>query len=625
LEGIPQIRAVFRRLFGELSEAQIEAVVQQGRVRGVLGGEQLIRQGDAGTSLFVLLSGRLRVSQGAGEDAVVIRDIAPGDSVGEMSLLSTQRRSASVHAVRDSRVLELDSAQFQRVGRDHPQILSNLAGVVIRRLEGGADVSGAVRTECNVVVLAAGPGVSLHRFVDSLQRVLAPHGATCQVDEAAFAAAQPAAGARSPTELTDATGRWLTEVEGRHRFVLFPVQDGESAWAQTCVRQADRVLIVADASDPVAVSRSEAALLQGDGPTRPRRSLVLLHPESTDCPEGTRAWLAPRSVADHHHLRRDRVGDFERLARFLSGCSVGLVLSGGGCRGFAFVGGLRALTEADVPIDMIGGTSIGAIVAAQYARFQDPEAVYWSNRYMADHDRFTREYTLPLISLLSGKSFDRTIERECIGRDIEDMWIPFFCVSANLSQAAEVVHRRGSLWRAVRASASIPGLLPPVQDGDSILIDGGVFNNLPGDVMRRHGARLVVAMDASPEVDLQQSGDALPSPWQVVMHRVLPGLDPVSFPSAAAVLMRTMVLSGIRSAREGDFSADLLLCPELADVGMLDLHRLDDIVERGYAQAVPLIADWLQRGGLASVVPAAPGDTVPRVEGERAAVQGSKR
>jgi len=219
-------------------------------------------------------------------------------------------------------------------------------------------------------------------------------------------------------------------------------------------------------------------------------------------PSDTARWLAHSAVADHHHLRDGHPEDMARLARMVTGTGYGLVLGGGGPRGFAHLGVLRALEEAGVPIDVVGGTSIGALMGAISALGMDD-----AERVARAVTAFTRSGrlvspTLPLVALSSGRRVDRLLAEHLGPAMIEDLPQRFFCVSANLTTAEEVIHERGPLWPAVRASLSLPGIFPPVYADGHLLIDGGALDNVPVEVMRaRVGNGCVIAVDLSPEME----------------------------------------------------------------------------------------------------------------------------
>jgi predicted acylesterase/phospholipase RssA len=314
--------------------------------------------------------------------------------------------------------------------------------------------------------------------------------------------------------------------------------------------------------------------------------LVLVHPDGTRSPSGTRRWLEPRPfLEEHHHVRWDQEEDVARLARFLAGRAVGLVLGGGGARGFAHIGVLKALGEAGIPVDMVGGTSMGASIAAQHAMGWSPQRIEDVNRRVWIEIRPHRRLTLPFLSLVGSR------EAEACGRmmygdlEIEDLWIPFFCVSSNLTTAEMVIHRSGSLLWAATASASLPGFAVPVLSGRHLLVDGALLNNLPTDVMRRLGAGTVIASEVSVEEDAAFAAERIPSPWEVMRGRA-------RFPSLMEVVLRASMLHSTYLERIAVQDADLCLRPPVDHYSLMDFPKLAAFVATGYEHAREVLQRW---------------------------------
>ncbi|MGH0028242.1 MAG: patatin-like phospholipase family protein, partial [Myxococcota bacterium] len=386
----------------------------------------------------------------------------------------------------------------------------------------------------------------------------------------------------------------LNARDAASRYVLYLADADWSPWTERALRQADHVLVMADAKDGPEPGPNEQRLAElWRGSRAPQRSLVLLHGRGNS-PRSTAAWLARRDVDSHFHVRAGEPGDVARLARLLTGTGVGLVLGGGGARGFAHLGALRALEEAEVPIDFVGGTSIGSIIGAFPAKgLSATESQEVCRRYISS----LFDPTLPLVSLLAGRRIGERLEQALGGGEIEDLLVPFFCVATNLSQAEAVVHRRGSLFRAVRSSISLPGILPPVAMGRDLYVDGGLLNNLPIDVMAGLcGGGPVVAIDVSPEEDLRGDlglASAL-SGWRVLWQRINPFAQRLDVPYISSVLMRTVVVGSLVRERERRASdlASLYLKMPVDEWGLLEFEKLDPIAARGYEASADRIRAW---------------------------------
>jgi predicted acylesterase/phospholipase RssA len=273
-----------------------------------------------------------------------------------------------------------------------------------------------------------------------------------------------------------------------------------------------------------------------------------------------------------------------------------VVLSGGAAKGFAHIGVLRALEEAGVPVDQIGGTSMGSVIAAQYAAGATPGEMLELNRLWASHSPL-RDLTLPVIALVSGTSGLALLERMFGDRRIEDLWLDYFCVSANLTHSHVVVHRDGLLRQWVRASVAIPGIVPPLrlENGD-LLVDGAVLNNLPADIVRGLGAGCVVAVDVTPPEALPTDDYVdQPSTWQqlrLLRSALLPFGAPVRSPTIFSILYRS-VLTASRSLSERlKGEVDLYIAPRVDGVGFFEWKALERIAELGFREARQRLEGW---------------------------------
>ena len=574
--------------------AELEANAEWVSLRG---GETLFRQGDAGDAAYVLVSGRLRaLDASAGERT--LNDIGVGETVGEMALLSPDRRSATVYAVRDSLLARLSAQDFHRLIERHPNVLQRISVLLVRRLRqqdrAHTQARSAPRT---IAVVPAGTCTGSEAFTQRLAQALAAHGATTRLDAGCVRAALGVEGDADSPQVV----QWLNEQELAHRFVLYETGTQAAEWARRAVRQADHVLLVGEAHSSPALGEVERHLATAGSSARaPRRSLVLLHPSADAVPSGTAAFLTPRRIDSHYHVRLDRDADFARLARCLTGTGIGLALGGGGARGFAHLGVLRALAEAGVPIDWVCGTSSGAFVAALAAQGLSPEAAHAQCRAQFSS---LRDPTLPLVALLAGRRIRAGLERAFGALTIEDLPLPYFCISTNLSRATQTVHEHGSLLRAIRASLSLPGILPPVNIAQDLHVDGGLVNNLPIDVLAaKPEIGVVLAVDVSAEVEMRapENMTAEISGWRLLWQRLNPWTARSEVPSIMSLLTRSALVASVHWARERGTAgaASLYLRIPVADLRLLAFERIDEIAARGYESTrEPIRAWWRQRGG----------------------------
>ena len=288
----------------------------------------------------------------------------------------------------------------------------------------------------------------------------------------------------------------------------------------------------------------------------------------------------------------DAPADFGRVARLMAGKSVGLALGGGGARGYAHIGVIQAMREMGVPIDMVGGTSMGGIISGQCALDLDIPAMKQLNHEIIATNPFG-DYTVPMMAMLSSKRVDAAGVHAFKNYNIEDAWINCFCVSSNLTTAELMVHERGSLAHATRASGSLPGVLIPVVMGEHLLVDGGVINNLPADIMRSKSAGKVVAVNVSPSEELKVPRNmALPSSWDIFWSKYLAGRQHISHPKMMDILMRTTMLASTAKTKSTIREADLYLRPPVTQFGMLEFKSFENIVNAGYHYTLEQLKDF---------------------------------
>ena len=574
------LREALVPLIGQVTAEDVREIGASGEWVDLEGGLRLFSQGDAADGLYLLIHGRLRASVTAGDGSEeVLGDVAPGEAVGEMALLGDGVRTAHVDAVRDSRLLRLDVEAFHGVASRHPEFLWNLSRLVVSRIRPSHRATIDLPVVRTIAVACSGGSEMRDRFVARLTAALKPYGTSAILRATDL-----------PPEVTRTCnpGRlaaWLDEHETRHRFLLAVADPGDWDWRRLLFRQADRILVVCPADDDPGRSQSARRSTAERGrQVRVRRDLVLLHPDGCRPPSGTARRLDAGDFTRAHHLREDRDGDYERLGRFLAGRAVGLVFAGGGAKGFAHLGVLRALKEQGVPVDAVGGTSIGAILAAAVASDWDDRRLTSALRASFVATNPANDFqVLPFVSLVKGRKMERLLRRNLGEARIEDLWLPFFCVSSNLTASEKAVHTRGPLWKALRASASIAGVFPPVVIDGQLHIDGGSFDNLPVDTARRLDAGHVIGCDIARPVHPSVGIDAVPSAGRLLLDRLLRRRRH-RVPGMMATMMQATFLSGLERARCGAADADLFFEAKMSGVGFLDWKALDRAASLGYDQ-----------------------------------------
>jgi NTE family protein len=551
-------------LFSGLDPALLAQIASVSEWLSLPGGATLFSAGDPADALYVVLSGCLGVfSPDNRVQRRFLARIAAGDVVGEMGLISGRARTADIVALRDTELARISSQAFNEVLRKQPEAMLRMAQLAVDRLERAQSAGAAhARGACTFTVLPQSLEVDFGGFASKLVRALAQYGR-----------AELVWSMRAKAH----TSQWFNNIEAANDFVVYVADPTPDRWTKLCVRQADALLLLARADSPAG---SWAALRwPHDHSVAPQRcELILLHDSELESGAAAR-WLADLPEIPHHHVQRP--ADFSRLARVLTGRGIGLVLSGGGARGAAHIGVVKALREAEIPIDLVGGTSMGAILGAGAAlRWSVDELTARFRRAFVESNPL-RDYTLPLVSLVSGRRVSSLLYNTFGDLAIEDLPLGFFCVSSNLTSGRVKVHRRGLLWRSLRASVAIPGVLPPVLHDGEVLVDGGTMDNLPVDAMLELGRGPVIGCDVGADKAFGTHVDDIdvPPAWQLMRWLRARRQHPNIF----QILWRAGMVNSAATSAVHRQRTDLILQPPLADIDMLNWRAFERAIAAGHA------------------------------------------
>ena len=552
-------------------------------------GAMLFAEGDFSDAGYLVVSGRLEVSLGG----VHIGEVARGEIVGEVGLIERAPRSATVVALRDTTLARFDVEAFRTLTAAHPTLMLQLSRSILARL--GRPKASTDRAR-SVAVTVVAP-LDARAFVTRMADEIARHGTTEHLWAAGIDAALGRPGLADSGSAVDAPAllEYIHRAETTHDYLVLETDRDDTRWTRRALTLADRMVVVMSANPTDEELRLADAVLAAVPPrSRVERWLALVERTDTTRPSGTAAIADRLGIERVVHVRQQSIADVNRLARLVSGNATGLVLGGGGARGFAHLGVWRALTELGIPVDAIGGASIGAPLGAAIALQIDPAELVTIVTELF-HDLL--DYTIPVVSLVKGERITRNIARMFADLDVRDLWLQFFCVSTNLTRSRVEVHDRGDVATAIRASVAIPGILPPVPLGGDLLVDGGVLNNLPCDVMRASGTvRRLIAVDLSPPVGMKAIDDfgMSVSGWSALRAQL--GSDRSRFPGLVAVLTASMVAGSVRDRDRmlADGTVDWYLDLDVSGVQILDFERVAEVAARGYEAARPRLEAWLE-------------------------------
>ncbi|KAF1334722.1 Patatin like protein, partial [Globisporangium splendens] len=431
---------------------------------------------------------------------------------------------------------------------------------------------------------------------------------------------------------------WLGDIESSNELVIYEADAQLTPWTKLCIRQADHILLLCSDTHPQHAFLSEMATILQDAWEKKSVSISVVRIRKKDwtlsaVEEAARlaAHDASRTNALKKKLRISRNSeilprfllpmekyewissfhnvqfpfeahqpDFLRLCRRITGNAVGVVLGGGGARGLAHIGVLRALEECGIHVDVVGGTSIGAFIGAIYALHPHDLTLVESKVHalslsMSSIMEKLRDLTLPISSFFNGSRFNRSIQEFFYDLSIEDLMLNYFCVSTDIAKSRMSVHHSGHVWKYVRASMSLQGYLPPISEDGSLLLDGGYMNNLPADVMKEEGGiKYIVAVDvgSEPRRGYFSYGSSL-SGWWLLWNKINPFAKTVIVPSMGDV---SAALAYVSSEQHKDRMKaeciDLYLRPPVNDYGTLQFDKMEEIIRVGYEYALPRIQAW---------------------------------
>lgn len=636
-------------------------------------GQVIHHQGDESDAIYIVLNGRLRAILESTEGGMrVVGEYGQGESVGELEVMTESVRPATLHAIRDTELAKFPKSLFNSLALEHPGITIKISKIIAQRMraliddrvfEPGRDKTYNtskqnatstvnLRTTAILPVTAGVPVVEFgSRLLTALSQIGVANGVT-SLNQAAILnhLGRHAFSRMGKLKLS----QYLADLEERYGMLLYVADTNfNSPWTQTCITQADCILLVGLAEGSPNIGEYERFLLGMK--TTARKELVLLHVERYSPPGLTRKWLRNRMWINggHHHIQmafrthsepvhpqikrfgtalKQRVqvlqaeiqkytsrrmrqtplysaetpfkGDFHRLARRLCGKSVGLVLGGGGARGISQIGVIRALEEAGIPIDIVGGTSIGAFIGALYARDADVVPMYGRAKRFAGRMgsmwRFALDLTYPSASYTTGHEFNRGIFKTFGNSQMEDFWLEYYCNTTNISKSRVDFHNSGYVWRYVRASMSLAGLIPPLCDEGSMLLDGGYVDNLTVAHMKSLGADVIFAIDVGSLDDNlpQQFGDSLSGAW-ALLNRWNPFSSFPNPPTLSEIQARLAYVSSVDALERAKTTPGCLyMRPPIDPYGTLDFAKFDEIYRVGYVYGQEYLAGLRERGML---------------------------
>lgn len=563
-------------LFSGLSPEALRDVATRLRPRNVRAGEVLFRAGEKGDSFFLVAAGRVRISVPAPRGEQVINQFGPGEWFGEMSLITGEPRSATAVAATDSTLATLSREDFQAILARNPSLAVPISHSLSHRLR----VQTLARTRRplprSVAIVTTTDAPELDAILLELASALSEVGGRkLAIVDFAGGLEERARLPRAAVAIVAAEGANLTAVAADFCLVLLRIAAGDDADVAH-LREADVVWVLEDGSGRAVQwlrgveDVPHCLMLRLIGPERSITELTLASDPSV-------LRKAPIVRVDP---RKTTARLLRGLARRVLGRRIGLALSAGGAKGLAHLGVLRCFERAGVEFDLVAGTSMGGIVGGLAAMGRTVDEMIAGFRDVRENfRRKLLDFGLPTTSILRGEK-KRSLLREYAGDTlIENLPLPFWTVAGDLVSGREVVFGSGPLAEALDATSAIPAVFPPVRIGKRVLVDGWVINPLPADVLRREGAELVIAVDASdyhqPVLD-----------WEAPRWR----MSRFTNPAMVRITLRAIEVSAHERTLASLASVDACVQPDVGGFSPIDFRPMETIVERGERAAEQALA-----------------------------------
>jgi lysophospholipid hydrolase len=565
-------------------------------------GEIVVSRGTPCDSFFIVLSGSLRSNDGKNDNEQIWTKFGRGSCIGGLQILTGESWPGDVHAVRNSELAIVPFSVLDAIMNMFPKALAHFTRVVttqgIKRNDNMSTMEsyGLSIATVAVIPLYSNANEDSSQFCSLLLNAMEKIAPSTLITKSRARACLKSKSYEKDNPVhQDRLTRLLGDLEENNRVVIYQAEQKFTWWTKVSIEHADCVLLAVKANEVPEKSKVDEylAFLGLSHPVKVHLVKIQNADFDSKLGRGVNDWNEQRPYITNHHLVRQpytsNVMDINRLCRRITGRSLGLALGGGGARGLAHLGVIRALREAGVTVDMVGGTSQGAFIGALYSQYPDDyETLIAKSKRMAVRLASVKDklldLTFPVVSYFNGSRFNDTII-ESVGEHtrIQDLILTYFCVTTDICQSSEVIHTKGCCWKYVRASMSLQGYLPPICENGMLLLDGGYANVVPGDVMAKQGAKTVIAVDVSGEVthDYYEYGTHLSGFW-ILWNSWNPFTKTVRIPSMGELARRLIWVSSLKKSAEVADSVDLFLRPPVQDYGTLDFDKFDDIVQVGY-------------------------------------------
>jgi predicted acylesterase/phospholipase RssA/CRP-like cAMP-binding protein len=584
-------------IFASLGDADISHLTKKLIPQTLHKNAFLFKQGEISNSLYVLATGKLVILLKAkNRPERMISDVHVGESIGEASAVSHEPRAATVKAIETSTVLKISADVFAEICRQFPAVLLASMNLLFKRSRMLTELfTTHAPAKKHIVFAPANKDAILNTFVSELKKRIGKRSRMIVVNDA-----DPEFQQQYKT--ASQVKKYIEDLTKTYNKILYILTLHDSALAKICLDKVDMLYVVACSDSKAYINPHTLKLIDSKELLyKCAPELIMLHTKEKGLPSNTRKWLQLAKLGIPHQIRLHKESDWQRIMRFIRSEAIGLVLGGGGVRGWAHVGALKALHEAGIPIDALGGSSGGAIVAAYYALHENLDK---AGEELHDLSLITRQtmylrgLTWPLVSLFSSAAYTKQLEKIFGKARMENLWLPLFCITCNLSKSTAVTHRRGMLWKKIRGSTAVPGVYPPLVINGELHQDGGIVDNLPVGAMHKFSSNIGTVIAVELIHNTMDAKDYKFPPilpfWQTLFTKLGLIHKDYHFPPLVDTFLRSLLVGSAVKQNESAKAADVLISPDLSKYNLLSVTKAQEqeLIDLGYKATVKALKNW---------------------------------
>ena len=587
----PEINAAIGKIAKEVDQKSIDELKKDISWKTLNDSEILFNEGDAGDSCYIVMSGRAEAIKNYGKDnEIILGELKKGDIIGDMALITGEKRSATIKASKLSRLIYISKKSFDKVMYNNPKALMEVSKALINRLK-YKDPKDTLNKNIIVGIVSLINDKNTQNFFTTLNNSLKSFGSIEDLNEITI-------NLDSDKENLD-FGILLENIISNNDFlILHSVDTNNLKWKKNIIKYSDQVIILGDPVKLNNISNEESEIFDNYSKIKPNKFwLVLNHNEDTIIPSKTKKIISIRNGIKTFHVKNNNSNDIRRLARFITKQTIGLTLGGGGAKGFAHYGIYKAMNELNIPIDVIGGTSAGAIIASQIALGYSLNEIININKKVNALKMF-KEYGFPYMSLIKSYKVEQAAKISAGDSDIEDLWIPFFAPATDLTNSKLLVFDKGPLWEAIRSSGALPGIVLPHFMDKNIIVDGGLMNNLPVDIMKNNYGGKIICSSCSLDKSMKTSITGIPNQFKLLMSKLF---DKTNFeknyhyvPTITDIVFKTSVVASASQIDENINMSDLFLELPTSEFGLTEMNdnSMMKLIDLGYEYSKPKLQEF---------------------------------